>query len=157
MNLAGNTIAAVRDVENGFFENYLRVASKYQTNISGKNLSKAYAYVVKEGTFDAMKINLLSKLCVKYRLSNTDTARIAERLKTNRQGITNWDNISYSTLRAPDFLNRMTLFIARAMEDGVLDAWEIKDNELVYNWKKDKRFSIYAQGESMKNHPEYAK
>jgi hypothetical protein len=30
------------------------------------------------------------------------------------------------------------------MEDGVIDAWEVKDNELVYNWKKDKRFSIYA-------------
>ena len=157
MNLAGNAIAAVRDVENGFFENYLRVASKYQTNISAKNLSKAYAYVVREGSFDAMKVTLLSKLCVKYRLSNTDTARIAERLKSNRQGLSNWDNIAYSTLRAPDFLNRMTLFIAQAMEDGVLDAWEVKDDELIYNWKKDKRFSIYAQGESMKNHPEYAK
>lgn len=157
MNLAGNAIAAVRDIENGFFENYLRVASKYQTNISGKNLSKAYAYVVREGSFDAMKVTLLSKLCVKYRLSNTDTARIAERLKSNRQGLSNWDNIAFSTLRAPDFLNRMTLFIAQAMEDGVLDAWEIKNDELVYNWKKDKRFSIYAQGESMKNHPEYAK
>ncbi len=157
MNLAGNAIAAVRDIENGFFENYLRTATKYQTNISVKNLSKAYTYVVKEGSFDAMKITLLSKLCVKYRLSNTDTARIAERLKSNRQGLSNWDNIAFSTLRAPDFLNRMTLFIAQAMEDGVLDAWEIKDDELVYNWRKDKRFSIYAQGESMKNHPEYAK
>ena len=157
MNLAGNTIAAVRDIENGFFENYLRVASKYQTNISAKNLSKAYTYVVKEGSFDAMKVTLLSKLCVKYRLSNTDTARIAERLKSNRQGLSNWDNIAYSSLRAPDFLNRMTLFIAQAMEDGVLDAWEIKNDELIYNWKKDKRFSIFAQGESMKNHPEYAK
>ena len=104
-----------------------------------------------------MKVTLLSKLCVKYRLSNTDTARIAERLKSNRQGLSNWDNIAYSSLRAPDFLNRMTLFIAQAMEDGVIDAWEVKDDELVYNWKKDKRFSIYAQGESMKNHPDYAK
>lgn len=156
-NLAGNTIAAIRDVENGFFENFLRTASKYQTNISAKNLSKAYSYVVKEGSLDAMKVTLLSKLCVKYRLSNTDTARIAERLKSNRQGLSNWDNIAYSSLRAPDFLNRMTLFIAQAMEDGVIDAWEIKDDELIYNWKKDKRFSIYAQGESMKNHPDYAK
>jgi len=29
MNLAGNAIAAVRDIENGFFENYLRTATKY--------------------------------------------------------------------------------------------------------------------------------
>jgi hypothetical protein len=29
MNLAGNSIAAIRDIENGFFENFLRVATKY--------------------------------------------------------------------------------------------------------------------------------
>ena len=156
LNIAGNVIAAARDVENGFMENYIRTASKYMTNISSKNLSKAYAYVVKNGTMDAMKMTLLSKLCVKYRLSNTDTARIVERLKTGRQGLTNWDNMMYSTLRAPDFLNRMTLFIARAMEDGVLDAWEVKDGELIYNWRKDKRFNLLTS-EANKDNPEYKK
>jgi hypothetical protein len=65
-------------------ENFIRTASHHMTNISAKNLSKAYAYVVKEGSMDAMKTTLLSKLCVRYRLSNTDTARITERLKSNR-------------------------------------------------------------------------
>ena len=156
LNLAGNVISAARDVENGFMENYLRTCSKYLTDINASNMSKAYAYVVKNGSMDAMKITLLSKLCVRYRLSNTDTARIAERLKTNRQGLSNWDNIAYSTLRSPDFLNRMTLFIARAMQDGVLDAWTVDNGELKYNWKKDKRFSIYAD-KSKKGTEEYRK
>jgi len=62
-----------------------------------------------------MNINLLSKLNIRYRLSNTDLARIKERLRTGRNGVYNWDNWAYSTLRSPDFLNRMTLFVARCM------------------------------------------
>ena len=93
-------------------ENFIRTASKYMTNISAKNLAKAYAYVTKESSIDAMKITLLGKLCVRYRLSNTDTARITERLVTNRQGLANWDNALYTSLRAPDYLNRMSLFVA---------------------------------------------
>lgn len=156
LNLAGNVIAAARDIENGFMENYIRTASKYMTDISAKNLSNAYTYVFRNGSMDAMKMTLLSKLCVRYRLSNTDTARIVERLKTGRQGLANWDNIAYSTLRAPDFLNRMSLFIAKAMQDGVLDAWSVKDGELIYDWRKDKRFSLLTS-DANKNNPEYKK
>ena len=156
-NLAGNAVAYLRDIENGFLENFLRTASKFQTDISASNLSKAYAYVVTHGSSNAMNINMLSKLCVRYRLSNTDLARITERLKTNRSGLFNWDNGAFFTLRGPDFLNRMTMFVAKAMQDGCFDAWYIENDELKYNWKKDKRFSIYAQGEKMKDHPEYKK
>ena len=114
-NLAGNAVAYFRDIENGFMENYLRTVTKFQTDISASNLTKAYGYVITNGTSNTMNINMLSKLCVKYRLSNTDLARITERLKTNRGGIYNWDNWAFSTLRSPDFLNRMTLFVAKAM------------------------------------------
>lgn len=154
-NLAGNAVAYLRDIENGFFENFLRTVTKFQTDINAKNLTKAYEYVITHGSSNTMNINMLSKLCVRYRLSNTDLARITERLKTNRGGIFNWDNWAFSTLRSPDFLNRMTLFVARAMQDGCFDAWYIENDELKYNWKKDKRFEIYAKGD--KSNPEYSK
>jgi hypothetical protein len=48
----------------------------------------------------------------------------------------------------------MTLFIAQAMEDGVFDAWEVKDDELIYNWRKDKRFSLLTN-DTNKNNPKY--
>jgi hypothetical protein len=102
-----------------------------------------------------MNVNILSKLCVKYRLSNTDLARISERLKTNRGGIFNADNWAYATLRSPDFMNRMVLFVARCMHDGCWNAYSIKDDTLVYNWKDDERFSIYAKG--LTTHPDYIK
>ena len=60
------------------------------------------------------------------------------------------------TLRGPDFLNRMTLFVARCMQDGVWDAFSLdSENNLVYDWTKDKRFSIFASGST--DHKDYKK
>jgi len=76
-----------------------------------------------------------------------DVARISEGLKTDR-GMANFKTWLYASLRRPDFLNRMVMFVAHCMEDGVYDAFDIKDGRLVYDWKKDKRFSIFAAGKT---------
>ena len=102
-----------------------------------------------------MNINLLSKLNVRYRLSNTDLARIKERLRTGVNGFYNWDNWAYATLRCPDFLNRMTLFVARCMQDGVWDAYSIENGELKYDVNKDQRFQHFLKDDV--NHPDYKK
>jgi len=89
---------------------------------------------------------MLSKLQERFRLSNIDLASM-ESLKIGRGGITNYKNWAYSTLRRPDFLNRMTLFVARCMQDGCWEGWTIdKDDNLVYDWKKDKRFKALVDG-----------
>lgn len=152
--LGGNVVSAVRDSLEGLQQNLIRSLIKFNTDIDPESVRKAYKYVMIHSTSDAMAVNLLSKLCLKYRLSNTDVGRIAERAKSGRNGIYNYDNWLYSTLRGPDFLNRMVLFVARCMHDGVWDAYSIdNDNNLVYDWKKDIRFSIYASGNT--DHPEY--
>lgn len=156
MLLGGNIVGAFRDMIEGVQQNFLRSVIKLNTDLTPSNVVKAYTYVSTHATSNAMAVNLLSKLCLKYRLSNTDVGRITERAKSGRNGIFNYDNWLYSTLRSPDFLNRMTLFVARCMQDGVWDAFSIDDNnDLKYDWKKDSRFSIYAQG--IKTHPEYNK
>ena len=162
LNLVGNLIGFCRDVENGFVENYFRTLTKYQTDITKEDVSKAYKTFFGEVVFtNPMRINLLNKLCTVYRISNTDLARITERLKTGRAGLTNYENWLYATLRAPDFLHRMVAFMAKCIHDGVIDpddesqsAFSIKDNRLVYDWKKDKRFKNLARGD--KNNPKYA-
>ena len=156
MLLGGNIVGAFRDIIEGAQQNFMRAIIKFNTDLTPANVAKAYAYVSTHATSDAMAVNLLSKLCLKYRLSNTDVGRIAERAKSGRNGIFNYDTWLYSTLRSPDFLNRMTLFVARCMQDGVWDAFSINENnDLQYNWKKDKRFEIYAQ--ELTSHPEYKK
>lgn len=157
MLLMGNAISFFRDSIQGVLENTTRSVIKLNTNISPKSVAKAYTYVTTHATNNARAVNLLSKLCLRYRLSNTDVARIAERAKSSRNGIFNWDNWAYGTLRSPDFLNRMTLFVAKCMEDGCWDAWYLNENgDLKYDWRKDTRFNLLAT-EDNSNPEEYAK
>ena len=125
----------------------VRTINKFQTNISYKSLSKAYVTVVKNSFTDGRTINIVNQLCKIYRLSNVDVSRISEGLITER-GLTNMRDWLYASLRRPDFLNRMVLFVAQCYEDGVYDAFSIKDGKLTYDWKKDKRFKIYASGDT---------
>jgi hypothetical protein len=107
---------------------------------------QGYKQVI-EHVFDSDKqITILSELCLRYRLSNTDVAKVAERAKSSKGGIFDFEHLGFSTLRGPDFLNRMTLFTARCMQDGVWDAFDIKDHRLVYDCKKDARFKDFFYG-----------
>ena len=155
INLAGNVVSAIRDSEQGLVENFVRTFTKFQTDLEAKTVRDAYAYVVTHGVSNAMNITKLSALCAKYRISNTDLNRITERLRTGRGGMLNADNWAYATLRSPDFMNRMVLFVARCMQDGCWEAMTVEDDILKYNWKRDKRFEVYASGN--KEHPEYKK
>lgn len=147
INLGGNIVSFFRDIFQGFQENYIRTITKLNSNIETKYLNEAYAYVITHGITNTMNIDMLSKLQTKYRLSNIDLAS-SESLKLGRGGIINYRNWAYATLRRPDFLNRMTLFVARCMQDGVWDAYSINNDQLVYDWKKDKRFKALIDGTS---------
>lgn len=154
MLIGGNIVGAFRDVFEGVQQNFIRSVLQYQTDLKPQYIAKALAYVSSHGSSNAMNVNLLSKLCLMYRLSNTDVGRIAERSKTGRNGMVNWENGLYFTLRGPDFLNRMTLFVARCMQDGVWDAYSLdKNGRLVYEWRKDARFIQYANKNT--NYPKY--
>ena len=155
INLGGNLVSFFRDTFQGFEENYMRSLTKLNTDLDAKNISAAYAYVVTHGMTNSMNINMLSKLMSRYRLSNIDLAS-TESLKVGRAGVMNYRNWAYSTLRRPDFLNRMTLFVARCMQDGAWDGYSIEDDQLVYDWKKDLRFKALVDGRS-KDDSEYKK
>lgn len=148
--ILGNLSSMVRDTVEGLLHNITRSVIKYQTNITSKELARAYGIVMKEGTFSNVRtMNILNQLNIKYRISNVDVARIQEILATGRGGIDNAENWAYATMRRPDFLNRMTLFVAKLIHDGVWDALSINENgELIYNWKEDKRFELYAKGKT---------
>lgn len=154
--IGGNVVGFVRDTIQGLEANFMQAYTKLNTDLDAKSVSTAYAYVTKHATSNAMAVNLLGKLCLKYRLSNTDVGRIAERAKTGRNGLLNYDNWLYSTMRSPDFVNRMVLFVAKCMHDGVWDAYSIdENNNLKYDWRKDKRFSLLTDPNADKNSEEY--
>ena len=120
--ILGNLSSGVRDLTEGLLQNFVRASIKFQTNISKSNLAKAQTYVKKHSITSARSISLLNQLNIKYRISNVDIARIQEVLATGRSGIKNYENWLYATMRKPDFINRMSLIVARCMQDGVWGA-----------------------------------
>lgn len=155
--IAMNIRDAVRDTIAGGLANYSRTISKYQTDLTKESITFGYNVVTKELFTSDRTVNLVSELCLRYRLSNTDAARIADRAKTGRGGVYNPNHFMYSTLRGPDFVNRMSLFVARCKQDGVWEALDIDEEtgSLTYDWTRDKRYSIYASGNT--TDPEYLK
>lgn len=157
--IAGNIVSMFRDTIEGILQNYTRTINKFNTDLSAKNISKAYSEVILNMCHDTTSLNKMDQLCKLYRLSNSDISRISEQLKSGRGGFNNYENWMYATLRRPDFLNRMVLFVARCMQDGTWDAFSIneKTGEIKYDWKKDKRFKAYAENSSNKAEYEKAK
>lgn len=79
-----------------------------------------------------------------------------ERISEAKSGIWNFVNFMYKFAVRPDYYNRMTIFVAQMLGDGSWEAHHIGDKgELVYDWKKDKRFEAFANGR--KGDPEYNK
>lgn len=155
--IPANPAGAVRDTLQGLQENFLMAAIKFQTDINASDVAFAYGMVFKDSMKNLDSMTMFNQFNVKYGFSNFDAARVAERLKSSRYGILNGENWLYWTLRAPDYLNRMTLFIAKLHHDGAYDAYSLdsKTKRIKYDWRKDKRFSVYASGDT--SNPEYKK
>lgn len=155
--IAGNIISCFRDTFNGFFENMTRALIKYQTGgIKTAEILKSYKSVIRASFTSARDITIIDEICKTYRLSNLDVARISEGLTTSHCGILNVENWLYATLRTPDFLNRMVLFVAKCRTDGCWEAFSLnqKTRQLEYDWKKDKRYAAFAD-KSKKGTKEY--
>lgn len=145
--IAASPVAAIRDTFGGFLSNVVRTMTKYRTDVDAKDVMWAYQFVLRQGVHSAMSIDLLDKLNSKYLISNINIEQQQEGYKTNRGGITNAGNWAYATLRKPDFLNRMVLFIGKLKHDGSHKAYSIVDGKLVYNWRMDERFKLLASND----------
>jgi len=49
----------------------------------------------------------------------------------------------------PDYYNRLTIFGAQMRADGCWEAHSIKDGKLIYDWRKDKRFELFANDKNV--------
>ena len=154
--IALNPVGAVRDTVGGFMSNMIRAVTKFRTDIDGGDVLWAYQFVLGKGVHSAMSINLLDKFNQKYLISNINREKLQEAYKTDKGGVLNAGNWAYATLRKPDFLNRMVLFIARLKHDGSIKAYSIVNGQLQYDWRKDKRFSLLANNDTS-NLAEYNK
>lgn len=96
-----------------------------------------------------------------YGIANEDLTRTSRNASMSRVGVlNNTSRWMYLAQSAPDYYNRLTLFIAKMIEDGCFEAHSLEpDGSLKYDWKKDKRFSELAKHglNSDYSSPEYNK
>ena len=100
------------------------------------------------------KPTMFSKINELYGMNDMDMNTYVDKIKSDRFGIHNFTNFLMKFSSRPDYYNRSLIFGSQMEADGCLDAHSIVDGELVYDFKKDKRFSLLINGNT--SDPQYA-
>lgn len=118
------------------------------------NFTKALKLVYSDLSHFSDTPTICSALNELYGINDMDMNTYVDRISSGRKGLWNMENWMFKFASRPDFYNRMTIFTAQMMGDGCLEAHHINEKgELVYDWKKDKRFEAFANGRV--NDPKY--
>lgn len=171
--LACRPLSFLKELTFGMFTNFSRAwALKYGSNkLSIKSVGQANAIIWGQkfgkygkaftGEGSLADFTMCEALNRYYGIANWDLNRTVKNSALSRMG--KFDNMSkwmYIAQSAPDYYNRMTLFIAKMIEDGCFEAHTLdKYGVISYDWKKDKRFDKLAQYGLNSSHsdPEYNK
>lgn len=111
-----------------------------------QNLFSAFKYVYKDlmhYSNTPTKVQLLNEV---FGVNDMDMNTYVDRVKTDQGGIFNITNFAYKFASRPDYYGRMSIIVAKMIADGSWDAYSVVDGKLVYDFKKDKRFSDIANG-----------
>lgn len=104
------------------------------------DLTKAYGLFFK-GQEDFNKIMELNN---EYAIANRDLHEVVSKTKVDRYGLNFMSNAFYWCNTFPDYINRLSLFLAKMVKDGTYDAHSINSQgQLVYDPAKDERYSYY--------------
>lgn len=173
VNLAFRPLSFLKEMSFGMITNYSRAWSlKYGSNelsvglitqalgiVWGDRINKTGKAVFGDGRLS--DFTLCEKINHLYGIANQDLNRSAKNSSISRTGlINNMSQYMYIAQSAPDYYNRLTLFIAKMLKDGCFEAHVLNpDGTLTYDWKKDKRFSELAAHGLNSNYssPEYNK
>lgn len=163
----------IKEITYGQFTNFSRAWALKGTGqaVSASSVFKANQFVwgnqvvgwLKSATdnSDLASFTMVQMINKLYGIANEDLNNISKNNSLARTGLKlGLSKYMYIFSSCPDFFNRMSLFIAKMIEDDCLEAHELDvEGNLVYNIKKDKRFSkLVALGNNAKStDPEYLK
>lgn len=149
MKLGLNVRSFLRETLSGMYIGATRVMVKQHNNVSLDSYNKAVAYVIQDLPNNPSGISLVQQLNAMYGMANYSLGNVANQRKVNWLNINNWGHDTlFIGCSAPDYQHRMAILIAKMMDDGCWDALSTNENdELVYDFKKDKRFEAYIKGD----------
>lgn len=154
MVLAIRPAMAIKELVVGTIKNTSYAWSKVygDDSFSGRYLTQAYKLLLSKKDYA-----LVNELNNYFRIANRDMNQIVDKTKIDRRGLNFISDFMYWSNTAPDYINRLALFLSKLIKDGVYQAYSLdKDGNLVYDVTKDERFSYYFQMRKkygMKDHP----
>lgn len=149
LSLGFNMRSFVREFMQGTWMGISRAGLNNLPGVSEKTYVAAYEHVLTEAYHNFSSVSKLQQLDAHFGVANYSLNNMSRKRRINWFGV---KNMSSDTLfwgsTAPDFQHRLTMLVAKMMGDGVWEAYSLDENgDLKYDWKKDKRFSIYANGD----------
>ena len=137
------------------------IASEYDTSaFTVKNMRESFLGVYSDLFNFSSEPTVNSLVNELYGLNDMDMNTYIDKIKTDQHGVFNFRNLMFKLSSRPDYYNRLTIFGAQMRHDGCWEAHSIVKGKLVYDWTKDKRFSVFAKSlknPELKNHPDYQK
>lgn len=154
--VAGNIIAPIRDILEGQWKTLGNFISDYWGENRGfgkKDYMKAMSLIMSDGADTMKNVTLIEAMNQRFGIANMDINLLAQRAKSSKTGIYNFKDKLFWTSTCGDYFNRMSILIAKMVHDNCFDACSFDDNGFKYDWKKDGRFSAYANNQITS--PEY--
>lgn len=151
IGLGWNVMNLPREMLMGFFTNISRAMfSTYgEETFTFQDYMKAIGIMsgdIPGFIASVTKIELLNEF---YGMSNMSITEIPEQVTSNKTGIfATFSRFMSWALTAPDYWNRMSMFISQMIHDGTWEAHEIYEDpdgfkQLKYDIAKDKRFNVF--------------
>lgn len=111
-----------------------------------KNMVDSFFWITKDAySHWGDKPSLGEALNRLYGINDMDINVFQDRISSDNAGFFNFWSLGFRFSSRPDYYNRMTIFGAQMRKDGSFEAHSIDDSgKLIYDWKKDKRFDLYA-------------
>lgn len=151
--LAWNIGNVPREVLMGFFTNISRamIKSYGENSFNLKDYTKAFSIMCADIPGFIKNVTKIEMLNEFYRMANMSITEIPEQVTSNKTGVmASFSRFLSWALTAPDYWNRMSIFIAQMIHDGTWEAHSIEvandgSKYLKYDITKDKRFDIFVK------------
>lgn len=148
LQLGFNFRSMFRELFQGTWMGVSRSAVQLMPGVTWDTYKNGAWHVIRESHKNFSNVSLLQQMNMIYGMANYSMGQIASQRRLNWYGIKNFrSDTLFLTATAPDFQHRMSILVAKMMGDGCWEAHSLDENGfLKYDFKKDKRFKAYVEG-----------
>ena len=143
--LSFRPILTAKEMTIGVLKNFSAAGIGLDPEYNMKDMTKAYQKLITIDNKFTDEFNLIDRLNGEYRIANMDISSIPKKFQTDRFGVAKGlGHYMFATSTIGDYYNRLAMFLAKMIHEGSYDAHSLDENQkLIYDPKKDKRFSRY--------------